>query len=162
MNGASPQQLAPFLETAVFHAAPALLTGGDFLQHPAVAFTEDHFYALQSAKGLLKKLCLSDTAEPAPQSAGAGLCKSIGALPAITSLVRLHLSVLNQTPDWQPLAQLSCLQDLALQCQEDVSSCAQVLISNRQFAACGHCQPQLGLRYLCSITTFAVITHQQH
>ena len=49
----------------------------------------------------------------------------------LTSLVRLHVSILHQNPDWQPLAQLSGLQDLALQCQEDMSSCAQVLISNR-------------------------------
>ncbi len=96
-----------------------------------VAITEDHFHGLQSAKGLvLKPLCLSTCAEPAHQYAGAGLCNGIRAVPTITSLVRLHLSVLNQNPDWQPLAQLSGLQDLALQFQQDMSSCAQVLISN--------------------------------
>ena len=108
-----------------------MIATGDFLQQRAVAITEDHSHGLQSTKGLLlKPLCLSTCAEPTRRYAGAGLCNSIGALATITSLVRLHLSVLNQNPDWQPLAQLSGLQDLALQFQQDMSSCAQVLISN--------------------------------
>lgn len=81
-----------------------------------VVITEDHFHGLQSAKGLLKPLCLSTCAESTPRYAAAGLCIGIGALATITSLVRLHLSVMNQNPDWQPLAQLPGLQDLALQC----------------------------------------------
>jgi len=74
-------------------------------------------------------------------------------LATITSLVRLHLSVLNQNPDWQPLAQLSGLHDLALQCQEDMSSCAQVLISN-----CANLQ-RVVIASLCSI--YAALPHLQ-
>ena len=59
LNSASLQRLAAFLETAAFHAAPDLLTGGVFLQHPAVAFTEDHYHALQSATDSLKTLFLT-------------------------------------------------------------------------------------------------------
>ena len=85
-------------------------------------------------------LCLSYGAEPAPRYAGAGLCNSIGALATITSLVRLHLSVLNQDQDWQPLAQLSGLQDLALQCPVFLCSvclghCSKV---SHALASCAH------------------------
>ena len=96
--------------------------------------------ALQSAKSLRKMLCLSYGAEPAPRYAGAGLCNSIGALATITSLVRLHLSVLNQDQDWQPLAQLSCLQHLALRCPVFLCSvclghCSKV---SHALASCAH------------------------
>lgn len=53
-------------------------------------------------------------------------------ISALCSLTILHLTILGQQPDLQPLAALTGLQDLALQCQLYSSSCHDVLDSNRR------------------------------
>ena len=58
------------------------------------------------------------------------------AIATLANLTKLHLMVSRgvdgDPTDFQPLAQLSMLQDLALQCCDDYSSCEGVLICNRQ------------------------------
>ena len=86
--------------------------------------------ALPSASQLLQTLCISEHVygqiSPAPFQA------QISSVAALSNLTKLHLTFLEQ-PDFRPLAQLTKIEDLALQCSGSGrgSDCSHIIDSNR-------------------------------
>ena len=123
------RMLAPFLSSIDYHSVPDLLaTTSPFVHGSRACFTDAQVEALLSAKQSLQALCISEHVygqiSPAPFQA------QIPSIAALSNLTKLHLSMCGQ-PDFRPLAQLTKIEDLALQCGGNSSDCSQVIESNR-------------------------------
>ncbi len=121
--------LAPFLSSIDYHTVPDLLaTTSPFVHGSKACFTDAQVEALLSASQSLQTLCISEhmygQISPAPFQA------QIPTVAALSNLTKLHLTFLEQ-PDFRPLAQLTKIKDLALQCSGNSSECARVVDSNR-------------------------------
>ena len=129
------QLLAPFVTQVDYYSVFKDLVGGDRNDYVTIdaAFTPSHIAGLQQGSTNLQTLSISDRTQSEDQLAT--LATSMSAIANFTSLTRLHLTLtLHATAaDLQPLAQLSLLEDLALQCPVDVegASCSGVLSSSR-------------------------------
>ena len=129
------QLLEPFITQVDYYDVLKDLTSGDRADFDTInaAFTPSHIAALQQCSTNLQTLSISDRTQAEDQLAT--LVPSMSAIANFTSLTRLHLTLtLSATAaDFQPLAQLSLLEDLALQCPVDVNSasCSGVLSSSR-------------------------------
>ena len=102
------------------------------------AFTAADMATLQQSSTNLRSLCVSDrmpSGEPATVAIGYGLAH----IAQLSSLTRLHLTLgsIDQPIDFQPLSQLSFVEDLALSISPaNTSSCAGVLASSRETLRC--------------------------
>ena len=130
------KELAPFLHSVDYHRALQLSgelnKSSDFFLKPAACFCQAAFNNLSSNNSPIQSLCLSDRSmhelEP---SKGVSLENSIAAIASLHHLTKLHLTILART-DFEPLAQLKGLQDLALQSDSRAASATDVLRSNSQ------------------------------
>ncbi|DBB17661.1 TPA: hypothetical protein ACH3X3_002702 [Trebouxia sp. C0006] len=123
------RMLAPFLSSIDFHSVPDLLaTTVSFVHGSRACFTDAQVEALPSASQSLQTLCISEHVyrhtSPAPFQA------QIPSIAALSNLTKLHLTMGGQ-PDFRPLAQLTQIEDLALQCDSDSSDCSHVVDSNQ-------------------------------
>ena len=129
------QLLAPFITQVDYYDVLKDLTSRDRADFDTInaAFTPSHIAALQQCSTNLQNLSISDRTQAEDQLAT--LVPSMSAIATFTSLTKLHLTLtLSATAaDFGPLAQLSLLEDLALQCPLDVdgASCSGVLSSSR-------------------------------
>ena len=124
------RQLAPFLADIPYHVVTDLSDPDPSLAYTSSAlFTDAHATAVTADTTQLRNLCLSDHSFHSYGSPV--LTNSISAIARLQALTRLHLSFRHSQPDFQPLAQLENLDDLALQCQGHNSSCCGVLDSNK-------------------------------
>ena len=129
------QLLAPFITQVDYYRVLKDLISRDRNEFVTIdaAFTPGHIVGLQQCSTNLQTLSISDRTQSEDQLAT--LVPSMSAIANFTSLTRLHLTLtLSSTAaDFQPLAQLSLLEDLALQCPVDVNSvsCSGVLSSSR-------------------------------
>ena len=105
-----------------------LATTSPFVHGSKACFTDAQVEALPSASQLLQTLCISEHVygqiSPAPFQA------QISSVAALSNLTKLHLTFLEQ-PDFRPLAQLTKIEDLALQCSGNSSDCSHIIDSNR-------------------------------
>lgn len=101
-----------------------------WLRYPQ--FTSVHINALQTSTSLTS-LCISDKRQ-AFEHPATGLAHNMPSVAHFSSLTRLHLSLAcgNPVADFQPLSQLSTLEDLALQYHGSPCCCKDVLVSCRQ------------------------------
>ncbi len=123
------RMLAPFFSSIDYHTVPDLLaTTSPFVHGSKACFTDAQVEALPSASQLLQTLCISEHVygqiSPAPFQA------QISSVAALSNLTKLHLTFLEQ-PDFRPLAQLTKIEDLALQCSGNSSDCSHIIDSNR-------------------------------
>ena len=130
------KELGPFLHSVDYHQAfdlaAELTKTSDFFNNPASFFSSAAFRNLSAGSSPLQSLCLSDHSLPQCEACqGIALENSIGAIAELQHLTRLHLSIKART-DFEPLAQLSGLQDLALQSDSRSASACGVLNSSRQ------------------------------
>ena len=130
------KELGPFLHSVDYHQAfdlaAELTKTSDFFNNPASFFSSAAFRNLSAGSSPLQSLCLSDHSLPQCEACqGIALENSIGAIAELQHLTRLHLSIKART-DFDPLAQLSGLQDLALQSDSRSASACGVMNSSRQ------------------------------
>ncbi len=130
------KELGQFLHSVDYHQAldlaAELTKASDFFNNPASFFSSAAFKNLSASSSPLQSLCLSDHSLPQREACqGIALENSISAIGELQHLTRLHLSIKART-DFEPLAQLSGLQDLALQSDSRSASACGVLNSNRQ------------------------------
>lgn len=130
------KELASFLHSIDYHQAldlsAELTQASDFFTNPASLFSSAAFKNLSAGDSPLHSLCLSDHSLPQLEvSKGLSLDNSISAIGELQHLTRLHLSIQART-DFEPLAQLTGLQDLALQSESRTASACGILHSNRQ------------------------------
>ena len=128
------KELAPFLQTINYHQAlhlkDELTQTSDFFANPAACFSQAAFTNLSASDSPIQSLCLSDRSFPQLEaSTGLLLEHSISTIGALQHLTKLHLSMQART-DFEPLAQLSGLEDLALQSGSRTASACDVLRSN--------------------------------
>jgi len=121
--------LAPFLSSIDFHPVPDLLATTISCVHGSQAcFTEAQVEALPSASQSLQTLCISEHVYS--QTSPAPIQAQISSVAALSNVTKLHLTIRGQ-PDFRPLAPLTKIEDLALQCSGNSSDCSQVIDSNR-------------------------------
>jgi Leucine-rich repeat (LRR) protein len=130
------KELGPFLHSVDYHQvldlAAELTKASGFFSNPASFFSSAAFKNLSASSSPLQSLCLSDHSLPQCEACqGIALENSISAIAELQHLTRLHLSIKART-DFEPLAQLSGLQDLALQSDSRSASACGVLTNNRQ------------------------------
>ena len=130
------KELGPFLHSIDYHQvldlAAELTKASGFFSKPASFFSSAAFRNLSASSSPLQSLCLSDHSLPQCEACqGIALEHSISAIAELQHLTRLHLSIKART-DFEPLAQLSGLQDLALQSDSRSASACGVLTSSRQ------------------------------
>ncbi len=121
--------LAQFLSSIDFHSVPDLLaTTSPFVHGCQACFTDALVEALPSASQSLQTLCISGHVygqlSPTPSQI------QISLVAALSNLTKLHLTMGSQ-PDFRPLAQLTKIEDLALQCSGFSSDCSRVIDSNQ-------------------------------
>ncbi len=122
--------LAQFLSSINFHSVPDLLaTTVSFVHGSQACFTDAQVEALPSASQSLQTLCISEHVYT--QSSPAPFQAQISSVAALSNLTKLHLTICGQ-PDFRPLAQLTQIEDLALQCSGHSSDCSQVIDSNKR------------------------------
>ena len=128
------KELAPFLHSIDYHQALDLSAewtqASGFFANAAAVFSQAAFTNLTAGDSPIQSLCLSDHSLPQLEvSKGIPLDSSISAIGALQHLTRLHLSILART-DFEPLGQLTGLQDLALQSDSHSASACDVIRSN--------------------------------
>jgi len=121
--------LAPFLSSIDYHSVPDLLaTTSPFVHGSKVCFTDAQVEALPLASQSLQTLCISEHVYGYTSSAP--FQTKISSVAALSNLTKLHLTFHGQ-PDFRPLAQLTKIEDLALQCGGNSSDCSHIINSNR-------------------------------
>lgn len=120
-------RLAPLLQSVDLHSVPMRwTTEASFRVCPP--FTSAHIAALRHSP-LLKTLCILDT------STLLNLNASISEIAQLTSLTKLHLTAPGefQASDFQPLSQLTAIEDLALQSSEILYCAESFLQADRPY-----------------------------
>lgn len=127
--------LGPFLLSIDSHQvldlSAELLQVSDFTTKAAASFSQAALTHLGNSSSPIQSLSLSDHSIPQLQACkGLPLGHSISAIASLQHLTKLHLSIEGRT-DFNPLTQLTSLEDLALQALSRHASACQVLHSNR-------------------------------
>ena len=119
------EALAPFLHQLDYYTVSPSFTAPNMedLYRSVRYFTAEQATALQAASAL-QTLCISGE-DAVPPIAG-----FIPPIAALHSLTKLHLTLPDFQPDFQPLLQLSSIEHLALQCLGESSSCHDLLTSS--------------------------------
>ena len=137
---ASPSQtlqlLAPYISQIDYYPVQRdqIVEGCHDYQRLTSAFTPEHITGLQESSTQLQTLHISDHS----LQQGSSLAPSIAGIARFASLTKLHLTLAatGTEVDFQPLAHLSLLMDLALQCLVWIfgttRSCNGVLSSSKQ------------------------------
>ena len=125
------QQLAPHLQEVDHWTLPARQQLAAKNSRDRNDFSVAHYTSLQASSPGLHTLCASSSNSGlALAQLEASNTQILTSIAAFSSLTKLHLTLLGAV--MQPLAQLSSLQDLALQAQSQHSaSCAAVTDNNR-------------------------------
>ena len=118
--------LAPFLHCLDYHSASqhVITSGYSDIQNADHFITPEQTQTLQGASSL-HTLCASSSRDPADMPA------NIALISTFISLITLQLSFPVGQPEFAPLAQLTQLRDVALQCSGMHTSCSAVIYSNR-------------------------------
>lgn len=133
---AALQSLAPFLSGVnMYTVSQSLVTYSTFPYAASCsAFTAADMATLRQSSTDLQSLCVSDqmsSTEPTTDPIGHGLVE-VAQLSRLT-LLHLTLTAIHQPIDFQPLSQLSFVEDLALSVpQADATSCPGVLASSSE------------------------------
>ena len=130
------KELCPFLISIDCHQVTDLSSEldqvSDFTTKPAASFSRSALKHLGDSDSPIQSLCLSDHSFPKLKHfQGLPLEGSISAVASLKHLTRLHLSIQAKT-DFEPLMQLTGLQDLALQSDSRSASADAVIHSNSQ------------------------------
>ena len=121
--------LAPFLSSIDYHSVPDLLaTTSPFVHGSQACFTDAQVEALPPASQSLQTLCISEHVYS--HTSPASFQAQIPSIAALSNLTKLHVTFRGQ-PDFGPLAQLTKIEDLALQCSGHSSDCSHIIHSNR-------------------------------
>lgn len=128
-------KLGPFLLSIDSHQvldlSAELLQVSDFTTKAAACFSQAALTHLGDSSSPIQSLSLSDHSIPGLEACkGLPLGHSISAIASLQHLTKLHLSIEGRT-DFDPLTQLTSLEDLALQALSRHASACQVLHSNR-------------------------------
>ena len=119
------RMLAPFLSSIDYHSVPDLLASTvSFVHGSQACFSDAQVEALPSASQSLQTLCISENVYG--QTSSAPFQAQISSVAALSNLTKLHLTMGSQ-PDFGPLAQLTKIEDLALQCIGHSSDCPRSL-----------------------------------
>ncbi len=119
--------LAQFLSSIDFHSVPDLLaTTVSFVHGSQACFTDAQVEALPSDSQSMQTLCISEHVYS--QTNPALFRVQMPSVAALSNLTKLHLTMWVQ-PDFCPLAQLTKIEDLALQCYDSSSDCSHVIDS---------------------------------
>ena len=120
------KKLAPFLRSVDYHPMRNLFAHFFHLaRNSQLCFTDSHVSSLASTSHSLQTLCISECIPPS-----LSFRAQMPLIAAMSNLTKLRLYMRGQ-PDFSPLAQLTKLKDLALQCSAYSSDCSQVINSNR-------------------------------
>ena len=130
------KELCPFLLSINCHPVNDLSSElnqvSPFTTTPAASFSRSALKHLGDSNSPIRSLCLSDHSFPNLEHfQGLLLESSIGAIASLRHLTMLHLSIQART-DFQPLSQLTGLQDLALQSDSRSASAGDVVLSSSQ------------------------------
>ena len=133
LEATSLQQLAPYLHKVQLHAAPAGLfqAASDFTRAPHSQLTDAHWAAFFAAAADLETFCVADP-HVSLVTAHSAIVSHMNDICRMTRLTCLHLNIrcVGDFANWQPLRQLTTLEDLALQSCGPLTQCSAVLFSN--------------------------------
>ena len=127
------QLLAPLLHSIDMYTVRHQQTADSQYTNAAVfsKFTPAHITALQYCNDSLLALCISDLHASGAQPM-ATMADQMAVIAQLSGLTKLHLSTDgSQVVNFEPLSQLSSVQDLALQSVRRDVSCAGILTSSR-------------------------------
>ncbi|KAL0030591.1 hypothetical protein WJX79_007705 [Trebouxia sp. C0005] len=109
----------------VDYAQPASMTSTSWRPKRYERFSEDHLWALESARKQMQVLCISDALTP-HQFRG----EYIGLVASFRQLKKLVLQTKSASPDLSPLTQLTCLEDVSLRVLGH-GNCAELIHNQR-------------------------------
>ena len=115
------------------HSVPDLLVGTvSFVHGSKACFTDIQVEALPSASQSLQTLCISEHVYS--HTSPASFQAQIPSIAALSNLTKLHVTFRGQ-PDFGPLAQLTKIEDLALQCSGNSSDCSHIIHTDLAYRA---------------------------